>query len=317
MRHNKQIKEQAAARMRTGEVPLLELAREYGVSTNTLRTWLRDSDARARAQDSAKRIATSLSREKYTSASQRQRLLMHALEQSPATIIVTDAEGRIAYANPKFVETTGYTIDEVIGQNPRILKSGETTANEYRQLWKAITGGKEWRGTFHNRRKDGKLYWERASISPVFDADGKIANYMAVKEDITEFMEADAERRRTAAGFHAVFAALPAAIMLIDSLGRILLANPAAEEMLSTSLPQGARFDSLNLRWMDAEGVALTGAEHPLVRVLAGGGEDEGVTVRMGMVPPTGGVRWLTTIVRPVALPETHEVAALLVFSES
>lgn len=316
MRHSKQIKEQAAARMRAGEVPLLDLAREYGVSTNTLRTWLRESDARARAQDRAKRVATSLSREKYTSASQRQRLLMHALEQSPATIIVTDTEGRIVYANPKFVETTGYTVSEVIGQNPRILKSGETTSEEYRQLWKAITGGKEWRGTFHNRRKDGKLYWERASISPVFDADGKIANFMAVKEDITEFMEADAERRRTAAGFHAVFAALPAAVILIDGSGRILLANPAAEEILGTRLPQGARFDSLNLRWMDAEGVAMTGAEHPLIRVLAGSSDEDGVSARMGIVPSTGGVRWVTTTVRPIALPETLELAALLVFSE-
>lgn len=317
MRHSREIKEQAAARMRAGDVPLLELAREYGVSTNTLRTWLRDSDARTKAQDSAKRVATSLSREKYTSASQRQRLLMHALEQSPATIIVTDAEGRIAYANPKFVETTGYSVSEVIGQNPRILKSGETTSEEYRQLWKAITSGKEWRGTFHNRRKDGKLYWERASISPVFDADGKIANFMAVKEDITEFMEADAERQRVAAGFHAVFAALPSAVMLIDGPGRILLANPAAETMLGTGLPQGARFDRLNLRWMDADGVALTGAEHPVTRILAGSSNDDGITVRMGTVPPTGGVRWLTTIVRPVALPETHEVAALLVFAEA
>lgn len=317
MRHSKQIKEQAAARMRAGDAPLLDLAREYGVSTNTLRTWLRDSDARARAQDSAKRVATALSREKYSSASQRQRLLMHALEQSPATIIVTDAEGRIAYANPKFVETTGYSVDEVIGQNPRILKSGETSSGEYRQLWKTITGGKEWRGTFHNRRKDGKLYWERASISPVFDADGKIANFMAVKEDITEFMEADAERRRTAAGFHAVFAALPIAVMLIDGGSRILLANPAAEAVLETSLPQAARFDRLNLRWIDADDVALTGAEHPVVRVLSGSGSDDGIETRMGFVPPTGGVRWLRTIVRPVALPETHEVAALLVFAEA
>lgn len=296
---------------------MLELAREYGVSTNTLRTWLRDSDARTRAQDSAKRVATSLSREKYTSASQRQRLLMHALEQSPATIIVTDAEGRIAYANPKFVETTGYSVQEVIGQNPRILKSGETSSAEYRLLWKAITSGKEWRGTFHNRRKDGKLYWERASISPVFDAEGKIANFMAVKEDITEFMEADAERRRTAAGFHAVFAALPTAVMLVDCGGRILLANPAAEEVLATTLPQGARFDSLNLRWMDDEGIALTGAEHPVAHVLSGNCAGAGIEACMGIVPPTGGVRWLKTVVRPVSLPETHEVAALLVFSPS
>lgn len=310
----KLIKEQAAARMREGNAPLLELAREYGVSTNTLRTWLRESDARARAQDSAKRVGTALSREKYTSASQRQRLLMHALEQSPATIIVTDAEGRIVYANPKFVETTGYAVKEVIGQNPRILKSGETTAAEYHQLWKAITSGKEWRGTFHNRRKDGRLYWERASISPVFDAEGKIANFMAVKEDISEFMEADAARRRTTAGFHAVFAALPFAVLLVDSQDCILLANGVAEEILGAELPQGVRLDSLNLRWINEAGAAFAAAEHPVARVLSGATDAAGLQMRLGIVPPTGGVRWLNTTVRPITMPETHEVAALLVF---
>lgn len=308
------IKEEAATRMREGKTPLLELAREYGVSTNTLRTWLRESDARARAQDSAKRVAAALSSEKYTTASQRQRLLMHALEQSPATIIVTDAEGRIIYANPKFVETTGYSVKEVIGQNPRILKSGETTPSEYKQLWKAITSGKEWRGTFHNRRKDGKLYWERASISPVFDADGKVANFMAVKEDITEYMEAEAARRSVAANFHAVFAALPFAVLLLDAQDRILLANDLAEKILGAELPPGVRLDSLNLRWISEGGAALAAGEHPAARILSGDVSDEGLEMRLGIVPPTGGVRWLWTTARRVEMPETKELAALLVF---
>lgn len=297
--------------MREGSSPLLELAREYGVSTNTLRTWLRTSDARARAQDSAKRVATSLSREKYASASQRQRLLMHALEQSPATIIVTDAEGKIIYANPKFVATTGYTVDEVIGQNPRLLKSGETTTSEYRQLWKSITAGREWRGTFHNRRKDGSLYWERASISPVVDADGKIANYMAVKEDITEFMEADAARRKTTASFLAVFAALPSAVLLIDASGRILLANSAAETLLEHELPPGKFFGSLNLRWLDGAGHALSTLDHPVKQVLTAGAE--GMNMRLGLVLPVGGTRWLKASVRSVHLPEEAMAAAMLV----
>lgn len=314
MRQTRLIKEQAVARMRAGDMPLLELAREFGVSTNTLRTWLRDSDARARAQDSAKRIATALSKEKYASASQRQRLLMHALEQSPATIIVTDAEGKIVYANPKFVATTGYRVDEAIGQNPRILKSGETTPAEYRQLWKTILGGKEWRGTFHNRRKDGKLYWERASISPVLDAEGKIANFMAVKEDITEFMEADAARRKTTAGFLAVFAALPFAVLLADAAGSVLMANAAAETLFDIALPQGTRLDKLNLRWIDKDAAAPAGAGHPLSRVLAGAAADaEEMQTCIGIVPPTGGVRWLNVTVRPVRLPEVGAPAVLLV----
>lgn len=312
MRYSRESKEEAAARMRMGSTPLLDLAREYGVSTNTLRTWLKESDARARAQDSAKRVATALTKEKYSSASQRQRLLMHALEQSPATIIVTDAQGKIVYANPKFVETTGYAADEVIGQNPRLLKSGETPPEDYRQLWKTITAGKEWRGTFHNRRKDGRLYWERASISPVFDAEGRIANYMAVKEDITEFMEAEAARRKTAAGFHAVFAALPLGIVVVDGAGRILLANEAAESMLDMALPPGERLDRLNLRWLDADGAALPSAAHPVQRLIRG---KTGVAIpalKLGVVPPRGGTRWLKLGVRAVTLPEEPLPAALL-----
>lgn len=313
MRHNKEIKEQAVARMREGKSSLLDLAREFDVSTNTLRTWLKESEARARAQDSAKRVGTALSRERYSSASQRQRLLMHALEQSPATIIVTDAEGKIVYANPKFVATTGYSADEVIGQNPRLLKSGETTPAEYQQLWKSITAGREWRGTFHNRRKDGSLYWERASISPVFDAAGKIANYMAVKEDISEYMEAEAARQRTAAGFHAVFAALPFAVLVVDSAGRILLANSAAATLLDVPELVGARMDSLNLRWLDTHGVALPADAHPVRQVLEGKTGNAELRMRLGLVPPTGGTQWLKATIRAVRLPDNEDLAALLV----
>jgi PAS domain S-box-containing protein len=317
MRHNKQIKDQVAALMREGKTPLLELAREYGVSTNTLRTWLKDSEARSRAQSSAKRVATALSREKYTSASQRQRLLMHALEQSPATIIVTDAEGKIVYANPKFVETTGYAVSEAVGQNPRLLKSGETSPEAYQQLWKTITAGKEWRGTFHNRRKDGSLYWERASISPVFDAAGKIANYMAVKEDISEYMAAEAARRSTADSFHAVFATLPFAVLVIDATGRIKLANSAAAKLLSISTLVGERIDSLNLRWLDENGVALPADGHPFQKIIQGKSQGKELNMRLGLVPPTGGTRWLKMMARALRLADTESLATLLVLDEA
>ena len=316
MRHSKEAKEQATAKMRAGDTPLLDIAREFDVSTNTLRAWFRESEARAKAQVSAKRVATALSQEKYTSASQRQRLLMHALEQSPATIIVTDAEGKIVYANPKFVSTTGYQANEALGQTPRLLKSGETTTEEYQRLWKTIKSGKEWRGVFHNRRKDGSLYWERASISPVHDAKGKITHFMAVKEDITDFIEADAARRRIAAGFTAVFAALPFAIVLADTQGRVLIANQAAETLFGTTVPRGTQFTALNLLWVDAEGSTLPASAHPLLRVLAGTDGTAGIETRIGVAPPTGGTRWMRCSARPVSMPETHEVAALMVLVE-
>lgn len=315
MHHSKEAKEQAVARMRAANAPLLEIAREFSVSTNTLRTWLRESEARAKAQLSARRVASALTKEKATAVSQRQRLLMHALEQSPATIIVTDAEGKIVYANPKFAATTGYLAEEAIGQTPRLLKSGETSPEEYQRLWKTIKAGKEWRGVFHNRRKDGSLYWERASISPVHDAKGKTTHFMAVKEDITDFMEAEAARCRTAAGFTAVFEALPFAILLVDADGRVLIANRAAELLCGAAVPRGARFDELNLLWADAEGAALPVAAHPLMRVLAGMADGAGIQTRIGVAPPIGGMRWLKCSARPVSMPETHEVAALLVLN--
>ena len=121
------------------------------------------------------------------------RKLSRAVEQSPASIVITDLAGTIEYVNPKFVEETGYTPAEAIGQNPRVLKSGKMPPETYRQLWAALTSGKEWRGELLNRKKNGELYWEWASISPISDESGKITNYLAVKEDITERKRVEAE----------------------------------------------------------------------------------------------------------------------------
>jgi PAS domain S-box-containing protein len=112
--------------------------------------------------------------------------LSQAVEQSPVAIEITDTKGIIEYINPKFVETTGYSYEEIIGNNPRMLKSGYTSDNEYKQLWKTITSGNEWFGEFHNKKKDGSLYWESASISPITNEQGKTTHYIAIKEDITE-----------------------------------------------------------------------------------------------------------------------------------
>jgi len=100
--------------------------------------------------------------------------------------VVTDTSGKIEYVNPKFTQLTGYSSEEAIGQNPRILKTGNTSPEGYERLWKNITSGKEWRGEFCNKKKNGEFYWESASISPVIDSEGTITHFVAVKEDITE-----------------------------------------------------------------------------------------------------------------------------------
>ncbi|MBZ0275501.1 MAG: PAS domain S-box protein [Anaerolineae bacterium] len=114
------------------------------------------------------------------------RKLSRAVEQSANTVVITDTSGNIEYVNPKFTQITGYTPEEALGNNPRILKSGNMPPEMYKTLWKTITTGDEWRGEFHNRKKNGDLYWEAASISPIKDNAGKITHYLAVKEDITE-----------------------------------------------------------------------------------------------------------------------------------
>lgn len=114
------------------------------------------------------------------------RKLFQAIEQSPVSVVITDLHGKIEYVNPKFTETTGYTYPEVVGKNPGLLKSGYTSAAEYAALWKTISTGQVWRGEFRNRRKNGQLFWEMASIAPVRDVHGKVTHYVCVKEDITE-----------------------------------------------------------------------------------------------------------------------------------
>ena len=112
--------------------------------------------------------------------------LSQAIEQNPASIVITDVAGNIEYVNPKFTQLTGYTFEEVRGKNPRFLKSGETSPEEYRNLWQTITAGKEWRGELHNKKKNGEMYWEFATISAIVNSDGNITNFLAEKEDITE-----------------------------------------------------------------------------------------------------------------------------------
>jgi PAS domain S-box-containing protein len=129
-------------------------------------------------------IARDITRQKQ--AEERLHVFSSAIEQSIVSIVITNPEGIIEYVNPKFLQMTEFSREEVIGKKPNILKSGHTSAKEYEQLWKTISSGGEWQGEFLNKKKSGKLYWENASISPVKNDEGVITHYLAIKEDITE-----------------------------------------------------------------------------------------------------------------------------------
>lgn len=125
------------------------------------------------------------------------RKLSRAVEQSPVSVEITDTDGNIEYVNPAFIANSGYTREELLGKNPRILQSGRTPPEEYRRLWSEITAGREWHGEFCNKSKDGRLFWERAVITPVFDARGAITNYLGIKQDITREKNLEDQFRQT------------------------------------------------------------------------------------------------------------------------
>lgn len=116
------------------------------------------------------------------------RKLSSAIEQSPVSVVITNADGNIEYVNNKFSEVTGYAAHDVIGQNPRIVQSGLTPLEVYESMWQTILDGRQWRGKLQNRKKNGELFWEEVYISALRDSEGQTTNFVAVKEDITERM---------------------------------------------------------------------------------------------------------------------------------
>ncbi len=160
------------------------------------------------------------------------RKLSRAVEQSPVSVVITDTNGDIEYVNPKFTEATGYSAAEVRGMNSRILKSGEQSPEVYRTLWETITAGREWRGEFHNVRKNGELFWELASISPVTDESGRITHFVAVKEDVTQRKFAEEALARREQHFRSLIENARDVITIIDAQGTIRFQSPAAERIL-------------------------------------------------------------------------------------
>lgn len=116
----------------------------------------------------------------------RMHMLTRAVEQSPVSVVITDLDRNIQYVNPKFLEATGYAQDDVLGNKPSLLKSGLTPEDHYQDLNATLERGEQWRGEFVNRRKDGSLYWEQASIQPIRNLEGRVTNYLGIKVDITQ-----------------------------------------------------------------------------------------------------------------------------------
>ena len=131
-------------------------------------------------------VGTNWDLTEHKQAEDELRKLWNAVEASPSSVLITDIEGRIEYVNPRFTEQTGYRAEEVLGQTPRILKSGVHPPEFYGEMWRTLEEGRPWRGEVCNRRKDGALYWESLSISPIRDSRNCVTHFVAVRENITE-----------------------------------------------------------------------------------------------------------------------------------
>jgi len=160
------------------------------------------------------------------------RKLNQAVEQSPSAILITDRDGCIEYVNPKFTARTGYTFEEVWGQNPRILKSGRTSDSEYRCLWETILAGMEWRGEFYNKTKSGEYFWEYAVIAPIKNAEGVVTHFVAIKEDITERKNAEQALQESENRLRLLLDSTAEAIYGVDLNGYCTFCNPACLQML-------------------------------------------------------------------------------------
>lgn len=151
------------------------------------------------------------------------RKLSLAIEQSPSSIVMTTPEATIEYANPQFWKSSGYSEQELLGANPRILQSGQTPSSTYKDLWKKIPAGEVWHGEFVNRRKDGSIYYERSSISPVLDSKGRLTGYLGIKHDITSEKEAERAMRLAAS----VIAHTEECVLICNADDVIIEVNPA------------------------------------------------------------------------------------------
>jgi PAS domain S-box-containing protein len=164
-------------------------------------------------------------------AEEEVRKLSRAVSESPSLIIITDREGNIDYVNPKFTEVTGYSSEEVLGENARLLKSGETPDEVYAEMWRSLYAGKEWRGEFHNKKKNGECFWVFASISPIHDDENQITHFLAVEEDISEQKRMEETLQASETRYRGIFEGVQDAILVETLTGEILDVNARACEM--------------------------------------------------------------------------------------
>lgn len=191
------------------------------------------------------KTATEEAYEQLQTSMTQLRKLSQAVEQSPVSVLITDRHGTIEYVNPIFSKITGYSSQEVVGENPRLWKSGQHGERFYQRMWKTILEGHVWQGEICNKKKSGEDYWESASIAPLFNQEGEITHFVAVREDVTE-------RRQREEEFRIIIETAHDGFCITTLEGRILLVNKAYCEMTRYSKEELLEMSLVDLEvWKD------------------------------------------------------------------
>jgi len=185
----------------------------------------------------------------------RLRILSEGVNNSPASIVVTDEKGKIIFVNKSFIELTGYSFGELIGENPSIINSGYHSKEFYANLWKTIHAGKEWIGEFRNRKKNGEIFWESAMISALKDEAGNITNFMAIKEDITDKKAVEKELKFKTQQLTSLVANTPDSICFKGENGEWVLANTSALDIFG--------LEDVDYQWKTNKELSLLSRRNP------------------------------------------------------
>ena len=229
---------------RTGKSILNHIERTIDAQNNQL--WLSTTKVPLKDENGEITGIVGVSRDitEQRQAEEELRKLSRAVEQSASTIVITNLKGEIEFTNPAFSEITGYSFKEVVGKRTNILKSGQHSRDFYRELWRTVTSGEIWQGEMRNRKKNGELYWEAATISPVHDQEGKTTHFIAIKEDITE--------RK------AIEKALAESQEKTDVLLRNILPEKVAEEIKETGKAKPVLFENISILFTDFKNFTAT-----------------------------------------------------------
>jgi diguanylate cyclase (GGDEF)-like protein/PAS domain S-box-containing protein len=242
--------------------------------------------------------------------------LSMAVEQNPATIYITDLDGRIEYVNEKFVETTGYQREEAIGQHSSLLRPTTLDTTQYLEMWETMKAGRNWQGDLQSMRRDGTLYWERILFAPIRARDGAISNFMAIKENISELREVMTRLQDSESRFLGAMSVMVEGLAVISPDGAFVFANRAAEEFMAGpgGRLRGRRSEELDLERLREDGSVCPPDEYPSIVTLREGREIREAVV--GFRCAGEPVRWMQVNTMPLRTGDDQRWGVVMTLSD-